>query len=501
MQKKSTDRRTSVPCLERLFGRFMNLIFVFLLVLCFLPSTTKVMSADLTILTEDFPPFNFTDKGRLTGVTTEVVREILRRQNSAATIEVVPWARGYNKLLNDPNVVLFTTARTVEREDLVQWVGPIYVFRLGFYAKKEANLNIDSLESAKKVKAIATYKEDFGEQILKSQGFSNLDSSNSPKSNVRKLASGRVDLWFTDNISAPKVAHKAGIDPAELEEIYTYQQNFSYIAISKKTDPEVVRQWQETLDAMKADGTFWWMTRKWLPENAITVDDYQVKGDRHSLKLYTENSPPSSYLEDGQLQGLSVEIVEEILSRIGKSNTISLVPWARGYKMALSDARVALFSTTKLPQRDFSWVGPLYQQRWGFYRWKDSNIMIADIEAAKKVQRIGTYRQDAKMLYLQDMGFNNLVPSNKNISNIAHLKKGDIDLWVSSDFNIEHLAGQAGVMSEQLVLAYAFHTVGNYIAFSKSTSPHVIHLWQMVLEEMKADGSYKKICDRYHYAP
>lgn len=495
--------RAAFPHIEFWVGRFTTLSLSLLVFLWFCLSTTVVMSGDLTILTEEFPPFNFTDKGRLTGVTTEVVREILRRQNSNATIEVVPWARGYKKLLNEPNVVLFTTAHTAEREELVQWVGPICVFRLGFYANKGAALHVDSLEAAKAVEAIATYKDDFGEQILKSLGFVNLDSSNSPQSNVRKLASGRVDLLFSNNISIPKVAHEVGIDPDEIEEIHTYQQNYSYIAISRQTDPAIVRQWQETLDEMKEDGTFWWLTRKWLPEDAITVNARQTIGEMHSLKLYTEDSPPSSYLENGQFRGLSVEIVEEILHRIGKSETISLVPWARGYKLALSDAGIALFSTTRLTQREelFSWVGPLYQQRWGFYRWKDSGVIIADFEAAKKVQRIGTYRQDAKMQYLQTLGFDNLVPTNKNISNIAHLKKGNIDLWVSSDFNIKHLANQAGLKPGQLELANTFHTVGNYIAFSKPTSPHVIRLWQAVLDEMKEDGTYKSICHRYNYDP
>ena len=250
--------------------------------------------------------------------------------------------------------------------------------------------------------------------------------------------------------------------------------------------------------------TFWWLTRKWLPADAIMVAERQTAdGKPDPLKVYTEDYPPSAYVEKGRLKGLSVEVVQEILRRIGLSDTISLVPWARGYKLALSEAPVALFSTTRLPQREklFSWVGPLYRQRWGFYRWKGSAVQIADMAAARKVARIGTYRQDAKMQYLQAQGFDNLVSTNKNLTNISHLQRGNIDLWVSSDFNLRHLARQAGVSPEQLELAYAFHPVRNYIAFSKATSPHVIRLWQAVLDEMKADGSYQRICRTYNYTP
>ena len=475
----------------------------FLVVFLHLPVTCPA-AAELTIITEEFPPLNYTENGKLTGAMTDVVREITRRLGIANDIQVMPWARGYKRLLTEPNTVLFTTARTEARESLFHWVGPLHSARIELYARKSDQRQIDSIEAAMQVGAIATYKDDVREQILKSLGFTNLDSSNSPLSDIRKLMSGRVDLWIFDNVGAQQVAREAGIDPQEIKAVLTLQQQISYIAISKPTSPAIVQQWQATLDEMKADGTFWWLTRKWLPPDAIRVSERQTHTDTpFFLKLYTEDSPPSSYDENGRIKGLSVDIVREILRRIGQPDTIALVPWARGYQLAQSEADTALFSTTRLPQREamFSWVGPLYRQRWGFYRWHANPIRIADIEAAKQVKRIGTYRQDAKMQYLQALGFENLVPTNKNITNLTHLQRGDIDLWVSSDFNMPYLARQAGASPDQLALAYAFHTVGNYIAFSKGTSPHVIRLWQAVLDEMKSDGSYRRICRKYNYVP
>jgi polar amino acid transport system substrate-binding protein len=475
-----------------------------ILLICMLLFAAGPAAADMTLITEEFPPFNYTQNGKLTGVATAVVREICRRLGTADNIEILPWARGYKRLQTEPNVVLFTTAWTKERAPLFNWVGPLFSVRLGFYARKNDPRRISSLEAAKKVAAIACYKDDFREQILKSLGFTNLDSSRDPKSDIRKLISGRVDLWFFDNIGAPQVAREDGIDPGQIKEIFTYKQTFSYIAISKQTSPAIVRQWQATLDEMKADGTFWWLTRKWLPPDAITVTQRQTRTGRvYALKLYTENSPPSSYEANGRVQGLSTDIVREILRRIGQSDTIALVPWARGYKLAQTEDDTALFSTSRLPQREarFQWVGPLYRQRWGFYRWKGSGIDIDSLEAAKRVKRIGTYYQDAKMQYLQVRGFKNLVPTNKNVTNARHLRRGNIDLWVSSDFNMPHVARQAGVPPDRIELAYPFYTAWNYIAFSKKTSPHVIRLWQAVLDEMKADGSYRKICRKYGYEP
>ena len=192
---------------------------------------------------------------------------------------------------------------------------------------------------------------------------------------------------------------------------------------------------------MKADGAFWWISRKWLPADAIiNASAQETKPAARRLRIYTEDSPPSTYMEDGRLIGLSAEIVQEIMNRLNVEATIEMVPWARGYNLALSEPNLVLFSTTRLPQREnlFQWVGPLYTQTWGFYKSKQSPLKIASIQDAQKVARIGTYRKDAKRQYLDGLGFKNLVSTNRNINNILHLVRGNIDLWVSSDFNMVH---------------------------------------------------------------
>jgi polar amino acid transport system substrate-binding protein len=481
-----------------------GLILATLLLSALLSGAHPSDARELILITEENPPYNFTQNGRLTGATTEVVREILRRQGRSDPIQSLPWARGYRQLQTKSNVVLFTTARTPERERQFHWIGPLYDFRLGFYARKGSGIRLSTLEDAKKVRAIATYKDDFREQLLRAMGFSNLDSSSLPHSNLKKLISGRVDLWFYDNIGASEVAAGIHVAPDAIEEVLPFRHYESFIAISMGTAPEVVSSWQTTLREMKADGSFWWIARKWLPSDAIQEKREESIAEEHGrLRLLTEDSPPSTTLKGGRLTGLSAEIVQEILRRLNHPARIEVVPWARGYKLALTRPNLGLFATTRLPQREdlFHWVGPLYTQTWGFFARKGSGIRVPTLEAARRVGRIGTYRQDAKMQYLESQGFSNLVPTNQNRNNITHLMRGDIDLWVSSDFNVRHLVRQAGFDPETVELAGSFREVSNYIAFSRSTSPHVVRLWRTVLEELKSDGSYDSICGRYEYSP
>ena len=458
-----------------------------------------VGAQDLKIISENNPPFNFVKHGKLTGSSMEIVREMLRRMNRTDTIQVLTWARGYNLALSQPNVVLFSTARTHQRETLFHWVGPLYRVRFGFYAKKGSQLQLTSLEDAKKVAAIATYKNDVREQLLISRGFTNLDSSKTPVSNLKKLMAGRVDLWLFSNLGVARVANQIGVDPAELELVLPFKDYYAYIAISQGTSQAVINEWRAVLDELKHEGTFEKITKEWLPAESIPpTQPASLTADTASAKLliYTENSPPANYLADGRLQGLSVEIVREILRRHKRPDTIEIVPWARGYTMALNQPNVALFSTTRLPQREksFKWVGPIYSQTWGFYGKTGSGIKINSIEGAKRVARIGTYHKDAKEQYLLARGFRNLVSTNKNISNIRHLLDGSIDLWISSDFNMPFLARQAGIEPDKLELVFAFKKVQNYVAFSIQTPDALVNQWQQTLDAIKHDGTYDRLC-------
>ncbi len=161
----------------------------FLFIICNVLLSIPATAQELTIITEEYPPVSFLEEGIITGSSAEVVREILRRLNLPDNIVILPWVRGYNILKTRPNVVLFSTARTKERESLFHWVGPLCTARNGFYIRKGSAIRINSLEEAKRVGSIATYKEDVREQMLKTWGFTNLDSSKSPTSNLKKLMS------------------------------------------------------------------------------------------------------------------------------------------------------------------------------------------------------------------------------------------------------------------------------------------------------------------------
>ena len=215
------------------------------------------------ILTEEFPPYNFTESGKINGISAEIVREILKMVNHPDTLEVLPWVQGYNLAQKEDNIILFSTTRTPIREDLFKWVGPLVPNNTAFFAKKGSGISISNMDDAKKVKSIGVYKDDFGELLLKNKGFKNLDAEVDNRLNVNKLVEGKIDLWIINELTGKHMAMKAGFANA-IEKVYEVQKDYMYIAFSKSTPDSVIAEWRNALDKIKADGTYAQIFSEWI---------------------------------------------------------------------------------------------------------------------------------------------------------------------------------------------------------------------------------------------
>jgi polar amino acid transport system substrate-binding protein len=208
----------------------------------------------LHILTEDNPPFNFTDeKGTITGQSTEIVRQILKATSTDATFELLPWSQSYTLAQSAPGTALYSTARLPSREGLFKWVGPIGFDDNYFYTRRGSDLVINTLDDARKLKSIAVYKDDSNQVFLSGQGFTNLDISENDTQCIQKLVNGQVDAWLGPALGMPFVAYRAGINPAEITAAKYAVRNDFYIAFNKDVPDSTAQAWQKALDDLKKE--------------------------------------------------------------------------------------------------------------------------------------------------------------------------------------------------------------------------------------------------------
>jgi len=237
------------------------LALAMLLLGCNVSGTVPPAGGELRIITEVYPPYNFVDKNNnVTGQSTEIVQAILEKTGTQANIEVMPLSQGLALAEKGPKVVIYSLNRTPQREDLFKWVGPIGNYEQAFYAKKGSAVAAmvvvfySQLEDAKKVEKIGVYKGDAGAQFLASQGFTNLDESQTDAEALQKLMDGEVQLWLGNKDGLAITAAQAGANPADLVMMPTVVIRADlYIAFSKDIPDSTVTAWQSALDALKQE--------------------------------------------------------------------------------------------------------------------------------------------------------------------------------------------------------------------------------------------------------
>jgi polar amino acid transport system substrate-binding protein len=230
------------------------------LILSLVSAAAAASVDDIVFMTEQYPPYNLEADNKLQGIAVDTLTLMLQRAGSTQAredIELLPWARGYKRVLSDPNTCLFSTTRTEEREDLFKWVGPIAPNTVSLIAKKERNIKIDSAEDLKKHK-IGTIRDDVAEQYLANAGIGLNDMERVAESilNIKKLNRGRIDLWaYGENVAMWEVKAN-GFNPSDYESVYVLNKNELYFAFNKDTPDSVIEKLQAALDSVKADGEY-----------------------------------------------------------------------------------------------------------------------------------------------------------------------------------------------------------------------------------------------------
>jgi polar amino acid transport system substrate-binding protein len=212
----------------------------------------------LKLLTEENPPLNYTEKGKLTGMATEVVQEIGKRAKMTLDFEVMPWDKAYEKAQADKETCLYATARLSNRENAFKWVGPIATNKWALYALPGFTGKIASLKDAR-VYRVGGVEDDAKTEYLKQSGITNVveekdDARNPSKLTLNRKEAQKIDLWITSAASAKSVAAKAKVP--EIKQVYLVREQESFLACSPRTQPATLKALSSALESMKKDGSY-----------------------------------------------------------------------------------------------------------------------------------------------------------------------------------------------------------------------------------------------------
>lgn len=225
------------------------------------------------------------------------------------------------------------------------------------------------------------------------------------------------------------------------------------------------------------------------------------------LKVFTEQFPPYNYLQEDQLVGINVELLNEVCRRAKIQCELELLPWKRAFENAKKMEGTGLISTSRTFEREelFEWVGPFVSSRSCLYKLKQrDDISINSVEDLTNYT-IGISREDVYQKVLEGLGFEEglhyLTYAGK-YEDINMFKHGKLDLIIGSAVTIVHQLRTQDLEFNDVQPVFELIDPalrGNFLALNLNTPSHIISALQNALDEIKVDGYAQSIIEQYSY--
>lgn len=223
---------------------------------------SPVWARQWVLATEDYPPFNMqaATGNEIVGISTEKVRELMRRAKESYSIRLFPWTRAFQMGRSEPRTCVYSTSRTPERETLFKWIGPLVKNNWVVFARKNDTRHPQNLEELRNY-TLGVYRSDAVADYLAAHGFKT-EVANYDADNPRKLLYQRFDFWATGELLGMAILRQQGLSE-EIIPLFQFQQAEMYLACQVDMPQEKVDLFNRILKDMEKDGTSAAIERKY----------------------------------------------------------------------------------------------------------------------------------------------------------------------------------------------------------------------------------------------
>lgn len=221
-----------------------------------------------------------------------------------------------------------------------------------------------------------------------------------------------------------------------------------------------------------------------------------------SLTIVSDPYPPLGYVKDGEIVGVSVDLIKLLLQKTGIEGKFKMYPWARAYKMAQKEKNILIYQLTYTEERArlFQLIGPIVGDTDCLWKLKSrKDIVLHELDDAKRF-RIGVVRGYYVHTYLLQNGFEegkNLDPVHDDDLNINKLLSGRVDMMFLAELVFNYRIKELGYNRDDFEKALPVISNQGYLGFSRQTSPDVVKRFEEALKAIKKDGSYARIMREY----
>lgn len=246
--------------------KLWRMVLVSAAVLLNLSAACPAGAQTLTIVSDPYPPLGYVKNGEIVGFTVDLIKLLQQRTGIEGKFVMYPWARAYEMAQKEKDILIYQLTYTEERARLFQLVGPIYHATDSLWKlKARKDIVLRNLKDATQYR-VGTVRDYFTHKYLLENGFQegrNLDAVHDDDMNVQKLASGRIDLMFLDELVFNYRVKELGYKRDDFDNAFPVVSHDEYLAFSRQTSPDLVSRFAKALLAMKKDGSYNGILRKY----------------------------------------------------------------------------------------------------------------------------------------------------------------------------------------------------------------------------------------------
>jgi polar amino acid transport system substrate-binding protein len=230
---------------------------------------------------------------------------------------------------------------------------------------------------------------------------------------------------------------------------------------------------------------------RWLAAAALGALALLAQGQpapRVDLRAFADDSPPYNFLDGGVATGLSSDFLRVLCREAELTCAIEIVPWARAYYRALTDPDTLVFTATRTPEREasFLWLGPILPRSEWVYGLADGPT-LGDL-AALRQHRVGVIYQDAVIADLLRAGVPqaSLDMAPNALTNTKKLLARRVDFVVGTDlgmaWELRQLGADAGVLRRVVPVS---QEGAYYYALNPRTDPALVERLRQAFDRLE----------------
>lgn len=226
--------------------KFRQLVSVFCL---FVLSITgaSANTPSLVVFTEVSPPYQYQADDQVSGIATERVRNIISHAGLTAEFKIYPWARAMLNVERSSRALIYSIAKTPQRENRFHWIAPVARFDLSILSlARRDDIQLDNILDLEGLSA-AAQRGDIAQTWLTSKGLTvgqDLLLCADILCSWQQLKLGTVDIIIEDPNLIESTAELAGLQAGDIKVVQPVAELsvVAYLAANRDMDPQIVKR-------------------------------------------------------------------------------------------------------------------------------------------------------------------------------------------------------------------------------------------------------------------